>query len=91
LRLPAEPAPASSCAGIDRPASLGQWGHCCTAAAGISTGMAKDARMPISLSEYETGKAFDGNYGKTIAILQSRLERIQIAHIIHHKPAILVF
>ena len=47
--------------------------------------------VTINLSDYERGQPFDGDYRKTIEKLQSRLERIQVAHIVHRKPAILVF
>jgi polyphosphate kinase 2 (PPK2 family) len=47
--------------------------------------------MRIDLGNHESGKPFDGVYAKTIAGLQSRLERIQVAHIVHRKSAILVF
>ena len=47
--------------------------------------------MAINLSDYESGKPFGGNYRKTIEELQSRLERIQVAHIVHNRAAILVF
>lgn len=47
--------------------------------------------MTIKLKDYESGTPFDGDYRKTIEKLQARLERIQVAHIVHRKPAILVF
>ena len=39
--------------------------------------------VTINLSDYERGQPFDGDYRKTIEKLQSRLERIQVAHIVH--------
>jgi polyphosphate kinase 2 (PPK2 family) len=46
--------------------------------------------MKIDLSDYERGDKFAGNYDKALIAVQERLERIQVAHIIHKKPAILV-
>ena len=46
--------------------------------------------MKIELSDYETGDKFAGDYDKALAEVQARLERIQVAHIIHERPAILV-
>lgn len=46
--------------------------------------------MKIDLSDYETGDKFAGDYDKALADVQARLERIQVAHIIHKRPAILV-
>ena len=47
--------------------------------------------VTINLSDYESGKPFDGDYRKAIDKLQSRLDCIQVAHIVHKRPAILVF
>lgn len=46
--------------------------------------------MKIDLSDYETGDKFAGDYEKALADVQARLELIQVAHIIHKRPAILV-
>lgn len=46
--------------------------------------------MKIDLSNHEAGDKFAGDYDKTLAAVQERLERIQVAHIIHKRPAILV-
>ena len=47
--------------------------------------------MPIKLSDYETGAAFDGDYSDALEALQDRLARIQVAHIVHRRRAIVVF
>ena len=46
--------------------------------------------MKIDLSKYEHGKKFAGDYDAALAAVQARLERIQVAHIVHQRPAILV-
>ncbi len=46
--------------------------------------------MKIDLDDYETGDKFAGDYEKALADVQARLELIQVAHIIHKRPAILV-
>lgn len=46
--------------------------------------------MKIDLSDYERGDKFAGDYDKALAAVQERLERIQVAHIVHKRPAILV-
>ncbi|HSX57283.1 MAG TPA: polyphosphate kinase, partial [Sphingomonas sp.] len=46
--------------------------------------------MKIDLSNYENGDKFAGDYDKALAEVQERLERIQVAHIVHKRPAILV-
>jgi polyphosphate kinase 2 (PPK2 family) len=46
--------------------------------------------MKIDLSDYERGDKFAGTYDKALIAVQERLERIQVAHIIHKRPAILV-
>lgn len=46
--------------------------------------------MKIDLSDYEKGEKFAGDYDEALAELQDRLERIQVAHIIHKRPAIIV-
>lgn len=47
--------------------------------------------MTIDLSEYESGSAFDGDYHEALKDVQKRLARIQVAHIVHRRRAILVF
>lgn len=46
--------------------------------------------MAIDLSDYEAGARFRGDYDETLAKLQKRLSRIQTAHIIHRRRAIIV-
>ncbi|GAA0730523.1 polyphosphate kinase 2 family protein [Sphingomonas japonica] len=45
----------------------------------------------FDLSDYEAGKKFDGDYPDALKKVQARLDRIQVAHIVHKKPAIIVF
>ncbi|MEG3164112.1 polyphosphate kinase [Sphingomonas sp. PB2P19] len=47
--------------------------------------------MTIDLSDYEDGRKYDGHYKRELAKLQERLERIQVAHIVHGKRAIVMF
>lgn len=47
-------------------------------------------RMTIDLSEYESGDKFDGDYDRALEAVQARLERIQVAHILHKRAAIVV-
>jgi polyphosphate kinase 2 (PPK2 family) len=44
----------------------------------------------IDLSDYEAGDKFDGDYDEALAALHERLDRIQVAHILHKRPAIIV-
>ncbi|MBX3593926.1 polyphosphate kinase [Sphingomonas sp.] len=46
--------------------------------------------MKIDLGDYETGAKLDGDYDAQLASVQGRLEKIQVAHIVHKKPAIVV-
>jgi polyphosphate kinase 2 (PPK2 family) len=46
--------------------------------------------MTIDLSDYEHGKRYHGSYKHDLAKLQKRLERIQVAHIVHGKRAIVM-
>lgn len=46
--------------------------------------------MTIDLDDYETGAKFAGDYDAALAAVQDRLERIQVAHILHKRPAIIV-
>lgn len=46
--------------------------------------------MAIDLSDFEAGASFDGDYADTLASLQERLARIQVAHIVHRRRAIVV-
>jgi polyphosphate kinase 2 (PPK2 family) len=47
--------------------------------------------MTIKLEDYEAGMPFDGKYDKRLAKLQERLAHIQVAHIVHGRPAIVMF
>ncbi|RDE05376.1 polyphosphate kinase 2 family protein [Sphingomonas aracearum] len=47
--------------------------------------------MTIKLSDFEAGTPFDGKYDKQLASLQERLAHIQVAHIVHRRPAIILF
>lgn len=46
--------------------------------------------MTIDLSDYESGKPFDGDYDAELKTLQKRLSHIQVAHIVHRKRAIVL-
>lgn len=47
--------------------------------------------MAIDLSEFERGDDYDGDYDADLKALQARLERIQAAHIIHGRSAVVAF
>ena len=47
--------------------------------------------MPIKLSDYEQGADYPGDYADDLAALQERLARIQVAHIVHKRRAIILF
>lgn len=47
--------------------------------------------MMIRLSDFEAPPRHEGDYGEQIAALQERLARIQIAHIVHGRRAIVLF
>ena len=47
--------------------------------------------MPITLKDFESGKKYGGDYAADLLALQERLARIQVAHIIHGKAAIIAF
>ncbi|HEV2569315.1 polyphosphate kinase [Sphingomonas sp.] len=46
--------------------------------------------MAIDLSDYERGAPYPGNYSADLAALQERLARIQVAHIVHKRRAIVL-
>ena len=46
--------------------------------------------MTISLSDYESGKPYAGDYEADLIALQTRLAHIQVAHIVHRKRAIVL-
>ena len=47
--------------------------------------------MAIDLSDFERGKKYDGDYDADMLALQERLARIQVAHIMRGRPAIIAF
>lgn len=47
--------------------------------------------MTIDLADYEAGTRYEGQYGKDLAALQERLERIQAAHITHGQRSVIMF
>ena len=47
--------------------------------------------MAIDLSDYEKGAKFKGDFDKALEALQERMERVQVAHIVHRKKSIIVF
>ena len=47
--------------------------------------------MTVNLTDHEAGASFDGHYAKALAKLQKRLERIQVAHIVHRRRAVVMF
>ena len=47
--------------------------------------------VAIDLADYEAGSSYDGHYGRDLAKLQDRLARIQTAHIVHKRRAIVLF
>jgi len=47
--------------------------------------------MTIDLSDFEKGRHFDGDFDAELKRLQQRLERIQVAHIVHNKRSVVMF
>jgi polyphosphate kinase 2 (PPK2 family) len=47
--------------------------------------------MTIHLSDYEKGADYDGDFDAALNKLQHRLERIQVAHIVHGKRSVVMF
>ncbi|PTQ10167.1 polyphosphate kinase [Sphingomonas oleivorans] len=47
--------------------------------------------MTIDLGDYEKGAGFRGDYGAALDALQERLRHIQVAHIVHHRRALILF
>jgi polyphosphate kinase 2 (PPK2 family) len=47
--------------------------------------------MAIDLSQYEKGEKFSGDYEAALCDVQERLERIQVAHIVHKKRSVILF
>ena len=46
--------------------------------------------MTIDLSAYEAGDKFQGDYADALAAVQKRLARIQVAHIVHKRRAVVM-
>jgi polyphosphate kinase 2 (PPK2 family) len=44
----------------------------------------------IDLRDYESGAPYEGDYHKALDLVQERLARIQVAHIVHKKRALIV-
>ncbi len=47
--------------------------------------------MAIALSDYESGPKYEGDYVQALADVQARLAKIQVAHIVHKRRAIIMF
>ncbi|MBB3910660.1 polyphosphate kinase 2 family protein [Sphingomonas desiccabilis] len=47
--------------------------------------------MTIRLSDHEAGTKYRGDYDRDLKTLQKRLQRIQVAHIVHGRSAIVMF
>lgn len=47
--------------------------------------------MAIHLHDYEKGAKFEGDYDKELHDLQKRMERIQVAHIVHKRRSVILF
>jgi hypothetical protein len=47
--------------------------------------------MTIKLADYEAGRKYAGDYDADLCAVQERLARIQVAHIVHKRRAIIVF
>jgi polyphosphate kinase 2 (PPK2 family) len=47
--------------------------------------------MTKSLSDYEAGEKFAGDYDTALAEAQDRLARIQVAHIVHRRRSVVLF
>lgn len=47
--------------------------------------------MTIRLADYENGAPFEGDFDERLAALQERLERIQVAHIVHRRRSVILF
>ncbi|MET0372257.1 MAG: polyphosphate kinase [Sphingobium sp.] len=46
--------------------------------------------MAIHLSDFEKGKPYKGDYDATLAALQQRLAKIQVAHVIHNRRSVIL-
>jgi len=47
--------------------------------------------MPLTLSDYESGAKYKGDYDADLAALQERLSRILVSHIVHRRRSLIVF
>ena len=47
--------------------------------------------MTLDLSAYERGRKYPGHYRRDLARLQERLEHILVAHMVHGRPAVIMF
>lgn len=47
--------------------------------------------MSIKLADYEKGRDFEGDFDKALLKLQKRLEKIQVAHIVHKRRSVVMF
>ncbi|HEX8579890.1 MAG TPA: polyphosphate kinase [Allosphingosinicella sp.] len=47
--------------------------------------------MPTTLSDFEAGAKYQGDYDKDLAALQERLSRILVSHIVHKRRTLIVF
>jgi polyphosphate kinase 2 (PPK2 family) len=47
--------------------------------------------MTIKLHDFEDGKKFDGDFDETLAALQERLAKVQVAHIVHKRRSVVLF
>ncbi|MDX3911783.1 MAG: polyphosphate kinase [Sphingobium sp.] len=47
--------------------------------------------MTIKLKDHESGAKFTGDYEATLADLQERLAKVQVAHIVHGKRSVILF
>jgi polyphosphate kinase 2 (PPK2 family) len=47
--------------------------------------------MTIDLADFDRGRRYKGHYKRDLAALQDELERIQVAHIVHHRAAVVMF
>ncbi|TNE42508.1 MAG: polyphosphate kinase [Sphingomonadales bacterium] len=47
--------------------------------------------MTIKLSDYEKGEKFQGDYDRELRKLQQRMERVQVAHIVHDRRSVIAF
>jgi polyphosphate kinase 2 (PPK2 family) len=53
--------------------------------------MGRGDRVTIRLEDFEDGEKFQGDYDATLAELQERLAKVQVAHIVHRRRSIILF